>query len=45
MLYREKNDFYTAVGDGREGFAPDAPYNAIHVGAAAPQLPEAVSFF
>ncbi len=40
-----KNDFYTAVGDGREGFAPDAPYNAIHVGAAAPQLPEAVRFF
>uniref|UniRef100_A0A0N5A8P3 Protein-L-isoaspartate O-methyltransferase n=1 Tax=Syphacia muris TaxID=451379 RepID=A0A0N5A8P3_9BILA len=28
------------VGDGREGYAPCAPYNAIHVGAAAPKLPE-----
>ncbi|XP_076441817.1 protein-L-isoaspartate(D-aspartate) O-methyltransferase-like isoform X2 [Babylonia areolata] len=30
------------VGDGREGYAPDAPYDAIHVGAAAPNLPEAL---
>ncbi|XP_064485568.1 protein-L-isoaspartate(D-aspartate) O-methyltransferase-like [Ornithodoros turicata] len=27
------------VGDGRDGFAPDSPYDAIHVGAAAPELP------
>lgn len=28
------------VGDGRLGYAPDAPYDAIHVGAAAPELPQ-----
>lgn len=33
-----------AVGDGRLGYPEDAPYNAIHVGAAAPTLPQAVSF-
>ncbi|XP_064485570.1 protein-L-isoaspartate(D-aspartate) O-methyltransferase-like [Ornithodoros turicata] len=27
------------VGDGRQGFAPDSPYDAIHVGAVAPELP------
>jgi protein-L-isoaspartate(D-aspartate) O-methyltransferase len=31
------------VGDGRQGHEPDAPYDAIHVGAAAPTLPEKVS--
>ena len=31
------------VGDGRLGHSPDGPYDAIHVGAAAPVLPEAVS--
>ena len=29
-------------GDGRKGVAEFAPYNAIHVGAAAPKIPEAV---
>ena len=33
------------VGDGRKGFPADAPYNAIHVGAAAPTLPQEVRFF
>ena len=28
------------VGDGRQGYAQGAPYNAIHVGAAAPTLPQ-----
>lgn len=28
------------VGDGRLGYADEAPYDAIHVGAAAPQLPQ-----
>ena len=28
------------VGDGREGYAEFAPYDAIHVGAAAPVLPK-----
>lgn len=31
------------VGDGRQGFPEEAPYNAIHVGAAAPTMPQAVS--
>ncbi|XP_018333969.1 protein-L-isoaspartate(D-aspartate) O-methyltransferase-like isoform X2 [Agrilus planipennis] len=28
------------VGDGRKGVPEFAPYNAIHVGAAAPKVPE-----
>jgi protein-L-isoaspartate(D-aspartate) O-methyltransferase len=32
------------VGDGRKGYKEEAPYNAIHVGAAAPKLPEEVSY-
>ncbi|XP_068632311.1 protein-L-isoaspartate(D-aspartate) O-methyltransferase isoform X2 [Battus philenor] len=31
------------VGDGRLGYSDDAPYNAIHVGAAAPTLPQAMA--
>ena len=31
------------VGDGRLGYPEGAPYDAIHVGAAAPTLPKAVS--
>lgn len=30
------------VGDGRQGVVELAPYNAIHVGAAAPTIPEAL---
>ena len=30
------------TGDGREGAAFDGPYDAIHVGAAAPELPPAL---
>ncbi|KAJ8721582.1 hypothetical protein PYW07_002357 [Mythimna separata] len=30
------------VGDGRLGYPSDGPYNAIHVGAAAPTLPQAL---
>ncbi|XP_045768515.1 protein-L-isoaspartate(D-aspartate) O-methyltransferase isoform X1 [Maniola jurtina] len=30
------------VGDGRQGYPDEAPYNAIHVGAAAPTLPQAL---
>ncbi|KAK3593444.1 hypothetical protein CHS0354_020207 [Potamilus streckersoni] len=29
-------------GDGRQGYEPEGPYDAIHVGAAAPQLPQAL---
>ena len=31
------------MGDGRKGYAAGGPYNAIHVGAAAPELPQEVS--
>jgi protein-L-isoaspartate O-methyltransferase len=31
-------------GDGRKGYPSEGPYDAIHVGAAAPNLPEPVSF-
>jgi len=31
------------VGDGRLGYEKFAPYDAIHVGAAAPEIPKAVS--
>ena len=31
------------VGDGRQGYAQNGPYHAIHVGAATPTLPQAVS--
>lgn len=30
------------MGDGRLGFPEGAPYDAIHVGAAAPTIPKAV---
>ena len=33
------------VGDGRLGFAGSGPYHAIHVGAAAAELPQSVSLF
>lgn len=32
-----------SVGDGRMGHPEEAPYDAIHVGAAAPTVPQAVS--
>lgn len=31
-----------AVGDGRQGYPEEAPYDAIHVGAAAPKVPQEV---
>ena len=40
-----KPTYYThefSVGDGREGHVAEGPYNAIHVGAAAVTLPQAV---
>jgi protein-L-isoaspartate(D-aspartate) O-methyltransferase len=39
----ESKNIKIVVGDGRMGYAEDGPYNAIHVGAAAPNLrPELV---
>lgn len=32
-------------GDGRKGFPQYAPYKAIHVGAAAPNLPDDVFLY
>jgi len=31
------------IGDGRQGYPAAAPYDAIHVGAAAVEIPQAVS--
>ena len=39
----EKGQMKLVTGDGRQGFPELAPYDAIHVGAAAPQIPQAVS--
>ncbi|XP_045150299.1 protein-L-isoaspartate(D-aspartate) O-methyltransferase isoform X2 [Echinops telfairi] len=33
---------HLVVGDGRMGYAAEAPYDAIHVGAAAPVVPQAL---
>lgn len=41
MSFTELALLYT-VGDGRQGHTDEAPYNAIHVGAAAPTLPQAL---
>lgn len=38
----ETNRVKMIVGDGREGYPQEAPFDAIHVGAAAPQLPQAL---
>ncbi|KAJ9579029.1 hypothetical protein L9F63_024864 [Diploptera punctata] len=38
----ENNQLKLIVGDGRKGYPSDAPYNAIHVGAASPVLPQAL---
>ncbi|KAL5530989.1 hypothetical protein ACEPAG_3865 [Sanghuangporus baumii] len=38
----DKGEIEMVAGDGRKGWPPAAPYDAIHVGAAAPALPEAL---
>lgn len=38
----EKGTMKLVVGDGRAGYPPLAPYDAIHVGAAAPEIPQQV---
>ena len=38
MLYGEVTELWT-VGDGRKGYPEEGPFDAIHVGAAAPSLP------
>ena len=39
----EKGCIKMVVGDGRNGYQQLAPYDAIHVGAAVPKIPQAVS--
>ncbi|XP_060554070.1 protein-L-isoaspartate(D-aspartate) O-methyltransferase-like isoform X2 [Ruditapes philippinarum] len=36
----ETGQITMVTGDGRKGYEPEAPYDAIHVGAAAPTLPQ-----
>lgn len=36
---------FIQVGDGRKGYPQEGPYDAIHVGAAAPTLPHEVLFY
>jgi protein-L-isoaspartate(D-aspartate) O-methyltransferase len=38
----ESQQIVMVVGDGREGYDPEGPYDAIHVGASAPHLPRAL---
>lgn len=38
----ETDRLLLVVGDGRQGYPSEAPFDAIHVGAAAPELPEAL---
>ena len=38
-----RNKCLYIAGDGRQGYAKDAPYDAIHVGAASDGIPDAVS--
>ncbi|XP_015759785.1 PREDICTED: protein-L-isoaspartate(D-aspartate) O-methyltransferase-like [Acropora digitifera] len=38
----EENRVKLVCGDGRKGYEPGKPYDAIHVGAAATELPPAI---
>jgi protein-L-isoaspartate(D-aspartate) O-methyltransferase len=38
----DKEEIVMVTGDGRKGWAPGAPYDVIHVGAAAPEMPQAL---
>jgi protein-L-isoaspartate(D-aspartate) O-methyltransferase len=43
--YLDNGQIKFITGDGRKGYEPDAPYDAIHVGAAAGELPQPVSHY
>ena len=46
IVFIATNFHVISVGDGRLGYPPLAPYDAIHVGAAAPYgVPDAVRCF
>lgn len=36
----DSGEIQIVTGDGRKGYAPAAPYDVIHVGAAAPAKPQ-----
>ncbi|CAG7849804.1 Protein-L-isoaspartate O-methyltransferase {ECO:0000256/RuleBase:RU003802} {ECO:0000256/RuleBase:RU003802} [Serendipita indica DSM 11827] len=38
----DKGEIVMVTGDGRKGWAAGAPYDVIHVGAAAPEIPQAL---
>jgi len=38
----DSGQLQVVLGDGRQGYPQDGPYHAIHVGAAAPTLPQAL---
>lgn len=38
----EKKEIVMIAGDGRKGWQEGAPYDVIHVGAAAPDIPQAL---
>ncbi|KAK9734015.1 hypothetical protein RND81_04G108600 [Saponaria officinalis] len=40
--FLESSSLSIHVGDGRQGWPEAAPYDAIHVGAAAPEIPKAL---
>lgn len=40
----EAGQMKLVAGDGRQGYPEDGPYDAIHVGAAAATLPQAVCY-
>lgn len=42
LLFMEEGRLEVNVGDGREGYPPKAPYDVIHVGAAASSIPPAL---
>jgi len=38
----ENGEIKIVCGDGREGYAPEAPYDIIHVGAGTSEIPKAL---
>lgn len=38
----ENKEIVMVTGDGRKGWKEGAPYDVIHVGAAAPEIPQAL---
>lgn len=52
MMRRSKSSVQTIIcliiqieGDGRQGYSNNAPYNAIHIGAGAQEIPNVVYIY